>query len=309
MDNVIIIGSGPAGCTAAIYTTRANLKPLLVEGVGRGGQLTQTNDVENFPGVETITGLELVETMHRQAERLGTRFATGDVARCDLTGDVKKLWLDDGTELACHSLIIATGAFARYLGLPSEKALIGRGVSGCATCDGAFYSGEHVAVVGGGDTAAEDALYLANIAAKVTLIHRRDELRASKTLADAVAKSPKIEMRWNSVVKEVRDVEKGSVTGVVLEDVKTGETSELGVTGLFVAIGHTPNTAPFKGQLELDANGFIVTQHCRTSVPGVFAAGDVQDPAYRQAVVAAGSGCVAALEAEAYLQEHGHGCG
>ncbi len=306
MENVIVIGSGPAGCTAAIYAARAGLKPVMIDGRERGGQLTQTTDIENFPGFKMpVNGMELVEAMHAQAERVGTRCVSGEVARCELAGDVKKLWLEDGTELSCHTVIIATGATARYLGLPSEKAMIGRGVSGCATCDGAFYSGEKVAVVGGGDTAAEDALYLARIASHVTLIHRRDELRASKIMAQRVLENPKITVRWNAVVAEV--LGENGVTGVKLQDVKTSELSTINVSGLFIAIGHTPNTAVFKEKLKLDAEGYIVAERCRTSLEGVFAAGDVQDRTYRQAVTAAGTGCMAALEVEKFLQERGYG--
>ena len=306
MENVVIIGSGPAGCTAAIYTARAGLKPVMIDGWQRGGQLTQTTDIENFPGFPApIGGMELVEAMHAQAERVGARCISGAVARCELAGGVKRLWLDDGTELSCHAVIVATGAAARYLGLPSEEALMGRGVSACATCDGAFYSGEKVAVVGGGDTAAEDALHLARIASHVTLIHRRDELRASKIMAQRVLENPKITVRWNSVVEEVLGGH--GVTGVTLRNVATNEISTLEVSGLFVAIGHKPNTEIFKGQLALDAEGYIVAERSHTSIEGVFAAGDVQDRMYRQAVTAAGSGCMAALEVQKFLQERGHG--
>ena len=301
MENIIILGSGPAGCTAAIYAARAGLKPLVVEGLQRGGQLTQTTDIENFPGFpEPIGGMELVEAMRKQAERVGTRFAVGTVLRCELAGDVKRLWLDDGSELSCRVLIVATGAAARWLGLASEKALLGRGVSACATCDGAFFQGENVVVVGGGDTAAEDALFLGRIASHVTLVHRRDALRASKAMQRRVLENPNITVRWNAVVEEV--LGEKAVTGVRLRDVKTGGFATLDATGVFVAIGHKPNTEFLQGQLALDDEGYIVAEHGRTSVPGVFAAGDVQDRRYRQAVTAAGSGCMAALEAAKHLE-------
>jgi len=305
MENIIILGSGPAGCTAAIYAARAGLKPLMVEGLQPGGQLTQTTDIENFPGFpEPVNGMALVEAMRKQALRVGARCVPGTVARCELEGEVKKLWLDNGAELSCRALVIATGAAARWLGLPSEKALMGRGVSACATCDGAFFQNESVAVVGGGDTAAEDALFLARIASHVTLVHRRDALRASPIMARRVLENPKITVRWNAVVEEVLGDQ--FVTGVKLRDVATSEMSTLDATGLFVAIGHAPNTAVFKGQLALDGEGYIVAEHCHTSVEGVFAAGDVQDRRYRQAVTAAGSGCMAALEAARWLEAAGY---
>jgi thioredoxin reductase (NADPH) len=301
MENIIILGSGPAGCTAAIYAARAGLNPLVVEGLQRGGQLTQTTDIENFPGFpEPIGGMELVEAMRNQALRVGARFTPGTVLRCELAGNVKRLWLDDGAELSCRVVIVATGAAARWLGLPSEKKLMGRGVSACATCDGAFYQNEKVVVVGGGDTAAEDALFLARIASHVTLVHRRDALRASQVMARRVQENPKITMRWNSVVEEV--LGENAVAGVRLRDVKTGVVSDVEATGVFVAIGHAPNTDVFKGLLELDADGYIVAERCHTSVEGVFAAGDVQDRRYRQAVTAAGTGCMAALEALKFLE-------
>jgi thioredoxin reductase (NADPH) len=305
-ENVVIIGSGPAGLTAAIYAARANLNPVVIDGMLPGGQLTQTTDVENFPGFERpVSGFELVNTMRKQAERFGVRFQMDEVASCDLTGELKRVSLVIGGPLLARTVVIATGASARYLGLPSEQQLLGKGVSGCATCDGAFFKGQRVAVVGGGDTAMEDALYLARLASQVTIIHRRDAFRASKIMVDRVLAAPAIDVVWNSVVDEVLDVAKGEVTGLRLKDVKTGAVSERPVQGVFVAIGHTPNTSAFAGQVELDADGYIVAKDTCTSVPGVFAAGDVQDRSFKQAVTAAGTGCMAALQAERYLTTHG----
>ncbi len=305
-ENVVIIGSGPAGLTAAIYAARANLNPVVIEGMLPGGQLTQTTDVENFPGFDRpISGLDLVTAMRKQAERFGVRFLMDEVTSCTLGSVPKKLSLMIGGELFARTVVIATGASARYLGLPSEQRLLGKGVSGCATCDGAFFKGQRVAVVGGGDTAMEDALYLSRIASHVTVVHRRDAFRASKIMAARVMSAPNIEVVWNAVVEEVLDVAKGEVTGLRLRDVKTGAVSERPVQGVFVAIGHTPNTSAFAGQVELDAEGYIVAKDSCTSVPGVFAAGDVQDRAFKQAVTAAGTGCVAALQAERYLATHG----
>jgi thioredoxin reductase (NADPH) len=302
MERLIIVGTGPAGLTAALYAARANLGPLVVDGMQPGGQLTTTTDVENFPGFpEPVTGPELVERMRRQAERFGARFLSNEVTGADLRGGAKRLALADGLTIEAPAVIVATGASARYLGLPSEQALIGRGVSGCATCDGAFYRNLPVAVVGGGDTAMEDSLFLTRLASRVTLVHRRDAFRASPIMGDRVRSNPKISIRWNSVVEEVLGVEKKEVTGLRLRDVRTGEMSTLAVAGVFIAIGHDPNTAPFRGQIDLDEKGFIVASNTRTSVEGVFAAGDVQDPRYKQAVTAAGTGCMAALEAERYL--------
>jgi thioredoxin reductase (NADPH) len=302
MENVIIIGSGPAGLTAAIYAARANLSPVVIDGMQPGGQLTQTTDVENFPGFEKpVSGFELTSAMRRQAERFGVRFMMDAVASCDLRAEPKQLTLMMGGVLEARAVIIATGASARYLGLPSEQQLLGRGVSACATCDGAFFKGQRVAVVGGGDTAMEDALYLSRMTEHVTLIHRRDAFRASKIMADRVLATPNIEVVWDTVVDDVLDPAKGEVTGLRLRNVKTGAVSERAVQGLFVAIGHTPNTAPFAGQVDLDGEGYIVTRQTRTSAAGVFAAGDVQDRHFKQAVTAAGSGCVAALQAERYL--------
>ena len=306
-EKLIIIGTGAAGYTAAIYAARANLEPLLIDGLQPGGQLTTTTEVENFPGFpKGIQGPELMDLMRQQAERFGTRFIADVVTGSDLSGHPFKLTLGGGNTLEAEALIIATGATAKYLGLESEQKLIGRGVSACATCDGAFYRNKPIAVAGGGDTAMEEAVYLTRFASKVTLIHRRDQFRASKIMADRVLQHPKIEVRWNTVIDEVLDVAKNDVTGLRLRDVKTGAVSTLDVTGLFVAIGHQPNIEPFKGQLDLNPAGYIVAQNTRTSRPGVFAAGDVQDPLYRQAVTAAGTGCMAALEAQQYLAELGH---
>jgi thioredoxin reductase (NADPH) len=302
MENVIIVGGGPAGLTAAIYAARANLQPLVIEGPQPGGQLTQTTDIENFPGfAKPIGGFDLVQGMRDQAERVGSRFVMDEVSGCELTSPVKKLQLAGGVALESKTIIIATGASARYLGLKSEKALLGHGVSGCATCDGAFFRGKRVAVVGGGDTAMEDALYLSRIAAHVTVIHRRDQFRASPIMADRVLHNEKISVVWNAVVLEIMDVAKGDVTGIRLRDTRTNAISEIAMDGVFMAIGHTPNTNPFRNQVTLDADGYIVSDRTRTNLAGVFAAGDVQDRTYRQAVTAAGTGCMAALEVERFL--------
>lgn len=302
MENLLIIGTGPAGYTAAIYAARANLNPLVIDGFQPGGQLTTTTEIENFPGFpEAIDGTTLVMQMRQQAERFGTRFKEGEVVEACLTCLPHTITLSDGEKIEAKAIIIATGASAQYLGIESEQKLIGRGVSGCATCDGAFYKGVPVAVVGGGDTALEDALFLTHFASKVSVIHRRDQFRASKIMADRVLAHPKIEVIWDTVVEEVLDVSKNEVTGLKIRNVKTNEVSELAVTGLFVAIGHKPNTKPFAGQLDMDHAGYLITKNTRTNVDGVFAAGDVQDAVYRQAVTAAGSGCMASLEAERYL--------
>ena len=305
-ETIVIVGTGPAGLTAALYTARAGLAPLVIEGLQPGGQLTTTSDVENYPGFEQqIDGTKLVETMRKQAERFGARVVSGDVTDADFSGTPLRVTLSDGSALPSTTVIVATGASAKYLGIESEQKLIGRGVSGCATCDGAFYRNKPVAVIGGGDTAAEDALFLARLCSRVTLIHRRDELRASKIMADRVKTNPKIEILWDTVVEEVLDVAKNEVTGLIVKNVKTGVTSSLEVPGVFVAIGHQPNTEPVRGQVDMDDKGFILTTNTRTNVPGVFAAGDVQDHVYRQAVTAAGSGCMAALEAERLLETLG----
>jgi thioredoxin reductase (NADPH) len=302
LENIVIIGTGPAGLTAAVYTARANLNPLVIEGFQPGGQLTTTSEVENFPGFpEGISGSELMDITRKQAERFGARFKFGEVVSACLTCLPHTITLSDGEKIEAKTIIIATGASAQYLGIESEQKLIGRGVSGCATCDGAFYRDVPVAVVGGGDTAMEDALFLTHFASKVTVIHRRDQFRASKIMVDRLLAHPKIEVIWDSVVEEVLDVAKNEVTGLKLRNLKTNVVSELKVSGLFVAIGHKPNTKAFAGQLDTDHAGYLVTRNTRTNIDGVFAAGDVQDSVYRQAITAAGSGCAAALEAERYL--------
>lgn len=306
MNKVVIIGTGPAGLTAALYTARAGLEPIVIEGMQPGGQLTTTTEVENYPGFpESVDGTELTLKMKLQAERFGTRYLLGDVVSADFSGAARRVTLSDGKDVEAATVIIATGASANYLGLESEQKLIGRGVSGCATCDGAFYRDQPVAVIGGGDTAMEDAMFLSRLTSKVSLIHRRDEFRASKIMNERVQANEKIEILWNTVVEEVLDVEKNEVTGLKLKNVTTGEISRLPVTGVFVAIGHTPNSGPFKDLLPTDKQGFIITENTRTSVPGVFAAGDVQDRVYKQAVTAAGTGCMAALEAQRYLESLG----
>ncbi|MEI8205416.1 MAG: thioredoxin-disulfide reductase [Kiritimatiellales bacterium] len=302
MENVIIIGTGPAGLTAAVYTARASLNPLVIEGFQPGGQLITTNEVENFPGFpQGISGAELMDLTRKQAERFGARFKPGEVVSSCLTCLPHTITLSDGEKIEAKTIIIATGASAQYLGLESEQKLIGRGVSGCATCDGALYRAVPVAVVGGGDTALEEALFLTHFASKVTVIHRRDQFRASKIMVDRLLAHPKIEVIWDSVIDEVLDVSKNEVTGLKIRNVKTGKISALKVSGLFVAIGHKPNTKPFASQLDMNHAGYLIAKNTRTNMDGVFAAGDVQDAVYRQAVAAAGSGCMAALEAERYL--------
>jgi thioredoxin reductase (NADPH) len=301
---VIIVGSGPAGLTAALYAARANLRPLLIEGLEAGGQLMLTTMVENWPGFrDGIMGPDLMTEMRVQSERFGTEIIQGNVQTVDLKQRPFTLTIADGRTFTTEALIIATGASARWLEIGSDRKLSGHGVSTCATCDGYFFRGRPIAVIGGGDSAMEEAIYLTKFASKVTVVHRRDTLRASKIMQDKAFANPKIEFVWDSEVADVRDVGKGEVTGIVIRNLKTGSLSELPLDGVFIAIGHTPNTGLFKGQIELDANGYIVTHAgSRTSVPGVFAAGDVQDHVYRQAVTAAGSGCMAAIDAERYLE-------
>jgi thioredoxin reductase (NADPH) len=306
-SKVLIIGSGPAGYTAGIYAARANLEPLLVQGLEPGGQLSITTDVENYPGfAEPVQGPWLMEQMQQQAQNVGTEVLGDTITAVDLSRRPFRADGDSGTAYWGDTLVIATGAKARWLGLDSEHTFMGAGVSACATCDGFFYRGQDVAVVGGGNTAAEEALFLTNFANKVTLIHRRDELRADRTMQQRLFNNPKIEFAWSQVVDEIVGQQTPpGVTGVRLKSRKTGEVRELPVAGVFIAIGHDPATQLFQGQLEMDAEGYILTQSdsTATDVPGVFAAGDVKDKVYRQAVTAAGMGCMAALEAEKFLAE------
>ena len=302
IENVIIIGSGPAGLTAAIYAARANLSPLMIEGYETGGQLMTTTEVENYPGfAHGIQGPELMLATRQQAERFKTRFITKNVTKVDFSKRPFKIWVDDDL-YQTKSVIISTGATAKYLGLPNEMRLIGKGVSACATCDGAFFKNTPVAVIGGGDTAMEESNFLTRFASKVYIIHRRDEFRASKIMADRVLKNPKIEVLWNTTMTDVLGDK--LVNGIKLKNVKTGEEQTLKVEGVFAAIGHKPNTDLFKGILQLNEVGYIITKprNTYTSVEGVFASGDVQDPIYRQAVTAAGTGCMAAMDAERWLE-------
>ncbi len=302
---VLIIGSGPAGYTAAIYAARANLQPILIQGLGVGGQLAITTDVENYPGfAEVIQGPWLMEQMATQAANCGAELVFDSIVEVDLARRPFACRADSGDSFLAESLILATGAQARWLGLPSEKAFAGHGVSACATCDGFFFRNKPVAVVGGGNTAVEEALYLGQMASSVTLIHRRDQLRAEKVLQDRLFRHPKVEVLWNKVVEEILGEDQPrAVRGVRLRDVRSGALSEIAVEGVFIAIGHDPATQLVKGQLELDRDGYVITapDSTATAIPGVFAAGDLQDKIYRQAVTAAGSGCMAALEAEKFL--------
>ena len=302
----LIIGSGPAGYTAAIYASRANLNPVLYEGVQPGGQLTTTTEIDNFPGYpEGITGTEMMEDLKKQAQRFGTEVRYGIVTKVDFSNRPFTLEIDSEKKVEADSVIIATGATAKYLGLPSEEKFRGQGVSACATCDGFFYRKKDVAVVGGGDTACEEATYLASLCNKVYLIVRRDVLRASKAMQERVLNTPNIEVLWNTNTKEILGDDFG-VTGAALVNNKTGEESEIKIHGFFLAIGHHPNSEVFKEYIQTNAEGYIITEgkSQKTNVPGVFAAGDVQDPTYRQAIAAAGSGCRAAMDAEKFLQEN-----
>jgi len=302
----LIIGSGPAGYTAAIYAARANLKPVMYTGIEPGGQLMQTTDVENFPGYpEGILGPEMMEDLKKQAERFGTDVRFGIATRVELSGKVKKVFFDDGTEIEAYTVIICTGASAKWLGLESEKRLNGNGVSACAVCDGFFFRNQEVALVGGGDTACEEALYLAKLCTTVHMIVRKDHFRASKIMQERVLKSPNIKVNWNSETVEI--IGEGVVTAVKIKNIITDVITEIPITGFFVAIGHQPNTSIFEGIIDMDAQKYLITKNgsTKTNIEGVFAAGDVQDKHYRQAVTAAGTGCMAALDAERYLTEAG----
>jgi thioredoxin reductase (NADPH) len=307
VEDVVILGTGPAGLTAAIYAARANLSPFVIEGEQPGGQLTITSDVENYPGfADGVMGPELMTQFRKQAERFGTRFLTGRVTKVDAAKRPFVLHIDNGTTVTTKTLIISTGASAKWLGIPSEKQYYGKGVSACATCDGFFFRNQDIAVVGGGDTAMEEATFLTRFAKSVTLIHRRDTFRASKIMLEKAQKNPKIKFITDTGVESIFG-EKG-VEGLKLKNLKTGATSDLAVTGLFIAIGHEPNTKPFKDILKTDENGYLIVEAgtTKTNIPGIFAAGDVADHVYRQAVTAAGTGCMAAIDAERYLEAEGH---
>lgn len=307
VEAVTILGTGPAGLTAAIYTARANLKPLVAEGEQPGGQLTITSDVENYPGfAEPVMGPDLMNAFRKQAERFGTRFVQGNVKRVDFSKKPYTLEFSDGRKIQTQTLIIATGASAKWLGLPSEKRLMGKGVSACATCDGFFFRNQDIAVAGGGDTAMEEATFLTRFAKSVTVVHRRDTLRASKIMQEKAFKNPKIKFLWDTAIEDV--VGEKEVTGLRVKNLKSGQVQELPFSGFFIAIGHQPNTAIFEGSLKTNEAGYLVTEpgSTRTNIPGVFAAGDVADHVYRQAVTAAGTGCMAAIDAERYLESEGH---
>ena len=304
--NIVILGSGCAGLTAAVYAARANLSPLLLDGHESGGQLSLTTDVENYPGFpDGVLGPELIQNMRAQAARFGTEYLSGSATAADLSRRPFRITIDKQKEILTHALIIASGASARLLGLESERRLLGHGLSTCATCDGFFFKGKEIAVVGGGDSALEEGLFLTKFATRVTVVHRRDSLRASKIMQDRAHKNEKLEFAWNSTVEEILGKER--VEGIRLRDVKTGEARDLKLDGVFIAIGHTPNTSILEGQVEMDKTGYIITHEgSRTSVDGVFAAGDCQDHVYRQAITAAGSGCMAAIDAERFLEAQSH---